>query len=143
MSKRRKRRRMAFINRMNEIIKDNPTLSLDKVKTRTAIEVKSALRHADKTAPHDREEHTKVFEDTLFGRNKTTTTTTTTPTTTTKTTTTTAQTTTDKPTTTTKTSATKTKAAPKPKPTTRAKKTTTGNTTTKKRTTTKRTKKAK
>ena len=145
MSKRRKRRRLAFINRMNEIIKENPTLSLDKAKTRTAIEVKSALRHADKTAPHNREEHTKVFEDTLFSRNKvaSTTTTTTTTTPTTKTTTTKAQTTTTKPTTTTKTTTTKTKAAPKPKSTTRAKKTTTGKTTTKQRTTTKRTKKVK
>lgn len=141
MSKRRKRRRMAFINRMNEILKENPTLSLDKAKTRTAIEVKSALRHADKTAPHNREEHTKVFEDTLFGRNKITSTTTATTKTTTPTTTT-AQTTTTKPATT-KTSTTKTKAAPKPKPTTRAEKTTTSRTTTKKRTTTKRTKKAK
>ena len=123
MSKRRKRRRLAFINRMNEIIKENPTLSLDKVKTRSAIEVKSALRHADKTAPHSREEHTKVFEDTLFGRNKITTT--------------------AKPTTTTtkakpKTSTTTTKAKPKTTTTTRAKKPTTA--TTKKRTTTKRTK---
>ena len=147
MSKRRKRRRLAFINRMNEIIKENPTLSLDKAKTRTAIEVKSALRHADKTAPHNREEHTKVFEDTLFGRKEVTTNTTTRTTTptTTKTTTTKAQTTTTKPTTTTKTTTTKTKAAPKPKATTRAKKTTTGNTTTttKQRTTTKRTKKVK
>ena len=126
MSKRRKRRRLAFINRMNEIIKENPTLSIDKAKTRTAIEVKSALRHADKTAPHSREEHNKVFEDTLFGRNKITTTT--------------------KPTTTTtkakpKTSTTTTKAKPKTTTTTRAKKSTTA--TTKKRTTTKRTKKAK
>ena len=154
MSKRRKRRRMAFITRMNEIIRENPTLSLDKAKTRTAIEVKSALRHADKTAPHNREEHTKVFEDTLFGKNKvttTTTTSTTTPTTTTptstttRTTTTKAQTTTTKPTTTTKTTTTKTKAAPKPKPATRARKTASQDTTTttKKRTTTKRTKKAK
>ena len=145
MSKRRKRRRLAFINRMNEIIKENPTLSLDKAKTRTAIEVKSALRHADKTAPHSREEHTKVFEDTLFNRNKVVSTTTTTRTTTptTKTTTTKAQTTTTKPTTTTKTTTTKTKAAPKTKPATKAKKTTTDNTKTKKRTTTRRTKKAK
>ena len=152
MSKRRKRRRMAFINRMNQIAKENPTLSIDKVKTRTAIEVKNALREADRTAPHSREEHAKVFEDTLFGKNDVTSTTTTTTTTTrtpapttTRTTTTKAQTTTTKPTTTTKTTTTKTKAAPKPKPTTRAKKTTTGNTTTttKKRTTNKRTKKAK
>ena len=148
MSKRRKRRRMAFINRMNQIAKENPTLSIDKVKTRTAIEVKNALREADRTAPHSREEHAKVFEDTLFGKNNVTSTTTTTRTpapTTTRTTTTKAQTTTTKPTTTTKTTTTKTKAAPKPKPTTRAKKTTTGKTTTttKKRTTTKRTKKAK
>ena len=136
MSKRRKRRRLAFINRMNEIAKENPHLGLEQIKTRTAIEIKNALREADRTAPHSREEHHKVFEDTLFSRNKVTSTTTTP--TTTKTTTTKAQTTT-----TTKTTTTKTKAAPKPKSTTRAKKTTTSKPTTKQRTTTKRTKKVK
>lgn len=137
MSKRRKRRRLAFINRMREIAKENPNLALEQVKTQTAIEVKNALREADRTAPHSREEHHKVFEDTLFSRNKITSTTT-------------------KPTTTTKTTATKTKAAPKSKSTTRAKKSTTKaksktttatkakkstTGTTKKRTTTKRAKK--
>ena len=149
MSKRRKRRRIAFFNRMNEIREENPTLSLDAAKTRTSIEVKNALREADRVAPHSREEHAKVFEDTLFRRNRvtstTTTTSTTTPTTktTTKEQTTTSKPTISKPTTTTKTTTTKTKAAPKPKPATRAKKTTTDNTKTKKRTTTRRTKKAK
>ena len=132
MAKRRKRRRIAFINRMNEIIKENPNMGLEQVKTRTAIEVKNALRVADRSAPHDREEHSRIFEDTLFSRNKTTATTK-------------PKAATNDPTTTTKTATAKTKAAPKPKTATRAKKTTAKNTTTttKKRTTTKRTKKAK
>ena len=134
MSKRRKRRRIAFFNRMNEIREENPALSLDAAKTRTSIEVKNALREADRVAPHSREEHAKVFEDTLFSRNKvasTTTTTTTKPKSTTKTK--------SKTTTATKAKKSTTKAKSKTTTTTKAKKSTTA--TTKKRTTTKRSKK--
>ena len=143
MSKRRKRRRLAFITRMREIARENPNLALEQVKTQTAIEVKNALREADRTAPHSREEHHKVFEDTLFSKNKATSTTTTkaeAKTTTTKakpkTTTTKA-----KPKTTTKTKA-KPKTATKSKTTTATKaKKSASSTTAKKRTTAKRTKK--
>jgi len=130
MAKRRKRRRMAFIEKMNQIQKENPTMTIERVKTITEVEVKKALRIADHKEPYDREEHHRVFRDTLL--NDTTDT--------------------ARPTTTTATTTTVTKAKPKTSTTTTKPKTSTTKTTTKrtkkpttatkKQTVTKRTKKA-
>jgi len=77
MSKRRKRRRLAWINRFNEVIKENPGISTAAAKQKTEQDVRSALLHADKVAT-TREQHQKIFEETLSntGRAKTQTTTT-------------------------------------------------------------------
>jgi len=68
MAKRRKRRRIAFLNRMRDMMKEDPSLPLDRAKTLTEVEVKQALRVADAKARHDKEEHHRVFEKTLFGK---------------------------------------------------------------------------
>jgi hypothetical protein len=67
MSKRRKRRRQAFINRMNQILQDNPGMSIEKAKADTSVEVRKALLHADEVAA-TKEDHILAFEDALFKR---------------------------------------------------------------------------
>jgi len=68
MAKRRKRRRMAFLNRMRDIMEENPLMPMSRAKTQTESEVKAALRIADSKARYDREEHHRIFEETLFGK---------------------------------------------------------------------------
>ena len=69
MSKRRKRRRLAFINRLTEVFNENPGISLEAAKQLTEKDVRKALRRADHLTT-DREEHQRIFEETLSSSSK-------------------------------------------------------------------------
>lgn len=64
MSKRRKRRRLAWMNRFNQVLKQNPGISISAAKQKTEDDVRTALRRADFLAK-SRQEHQKIFEETL------------------------------------------------------------------------------
>jgi len=69
MSKRRKRRRLAWINRFQEIIKENPGITTDTAKQLTEMDMQKALNRADFLAK-TREQHQEIIEETLQGLTK-------------------------------------------------------------------------
>jgi len=64
MAKRRKRRRIAWINRLNSVMKENPGMSIEEAKIRTEEDVRAAVRRADWLA-NTKDEHLRILEDTL------------------------------------------------------------------------------
>ena len=64
MAKRRKRRRIAWINRLNQVMKENPGMSIEEAKHRTEEDVRAAVRRADWLAT-SKDDHLNIFEDTL------------------------------------------------------------------------------
>ena len=69
MAKRRKRRRIAWINRLNSVMKENPGMSIEEAKIRTEEDVRAAVRRADWLA-NTKEEHLQILEDTLKNTDK-------------------------------------------------------------------------
>ena len=69
MAKRRKRRRIAWINRFNSVMKENPGMSIEEAKIRTEEDVRAAVRRADWLA-NTKDEHLQILEDTLNNLDK-------------------------------------------------------------------------
>ncbi len=69
MAKRRKRRRIAWINRFNSVMKENPGMSIEEAKIRTEEDVRAAVRRADWLA-NTKDEHLQILEDTLDNLDK-------------------------------------------------------------------------
>ena len=69
MAKRRKRRRIAWINRLNSVLKENPGMSIEEAKIRTEEDVRAAVRRADWLA-NTKDEHLQILEDTLNNLDK-------------------------------------------------------------------------
>jgi len=69
MAKRRKRRRIAWINRLNSVLKENPGMSIEEAKIRTEEDVRAAVRRADWLA-NTKDEHLQILEDTLDNLDK-------------------------------------------------------------------------
>ena len=69
MAKRRKRRRIAWINRLNSVLKENPGMSIEEAKVRTEEDVRAAVRRADWLA-NTKDEHLQILEHTLNNLDK-------------------------------------------------------------------------
>jgi len=69
MSKRRKRRRLAWINRFQEVIQENPGITTAAAKEKTEQDMRKALNRADFLA-ETREQHQQIVEETLQGFRK-------------------------------------------------------------------------
>ena len=69
MAKRRKRRRIAWINRLNSVLKENPGMSIEEAKVITEEDVRAAVRRADWLA-NTKEEHLQILEHTLKNLDK-------------------------------------------------------------------------